>query len=245
MGGTGDYESEMGRMSDEQVEAILSGAEPDDPSIAREAALFAELKQSLLAEPAPEVAERHLAAMMVAATGGPELGRTSPTPRRTRMRHLTHRKIAVLGLAAGLTLSGGLAAAAAGVLPGPAQDAVAAVASHVGINLPSSSDTPSQATHGADVSSVAQDPSLQGCEKGQAVASVASSFSQSHRQDTVDKPDPCQQSGTDSTESDGPSSSAPPVSGTLPGGSPFPGTMGPGTTGDSGMSVPAGMSSGS
>jgi len=227
----GDYEDEMGRLSDEQIEEILSGAEPEDPSVARQAALFAEIKQSLLAEPAPEVAARHLAAM-AAAAGGPELGQASTLPRRTSMRTLTRRRIAVLGLAAGLTLTGGIAAAAAGVLPGPAQDAMASVASRVGITLPhstdaSSGDATSQTTHGADVSSVAQSTSLQGCDKGQAIAAVASSPSLSHRQDSVDKQDPCQESDSTSGDS-GDSGSAPvPVPSVPPMGKPSGVPVGP------------------
>ena len=49
----------------------------------------------------------------------------------------------------------------------------------------------SASAHGKAVSEVARDDSLQGCERGQAVAAIASSKSQGHRQDETDRPDPC------------------------------------------------------
>jgi hypothetical protein len=98
-------------------------------------------------------------------------------PRHRRM--LTPRRVAALGLAAALTLTSGLAAA--DVLPDPAQDAVASVAAHLGLDFPDSADVPDQTSHGKDVSDVARTTPEEGCEKGQAISEVASSFAQNHR----------------------------------------------------------------
>jgi hypothetical protein len=96
-----------------------------------------------------------------------------------RRRVLTRRRVAVLGLAAALTLTGGLAAA--DVLPDPAQDAVANVAGHLGLDFPHSADVPNQTSHGNEVSNVARSTLEEGCEKGQAISEVASSFAQERR----------------------------------------------------------------
>jgi hypothetical protein len=96
-----------------------------------------------------------------------------------RRRVLTRRRVAVLGLAAALTLTGGLAAA--DVLPDPAQDAIANVAAHLGLDFPQSTDVPDQTSHGNEVSNVARATQEEGCEKGQAISEVASSFAQDHR----------------------------------------------------------------
>lgn len=89
------------------------------------------------------------------------------------------------------------AAAATGTLPDAAQDRIASVASHVGVELPRSTDapaggvdpepvngevtepgepavaTPPAGTHGADVSDVARDSTAEGVEKGRAVSDAA------------------------------------------------------------------------
>jgi len=105
-----------------------------------------------------------------------------------RRQLLTRRRVAVLGLAATLTLTGGLATA--GVLPDPAQDAVANVAGHLGLHFPHSADVPDQTSHGKEVSNVARSTSEEGCEKGQAISEVASSFAQNHRNGDPE-PIPC------------------------------------------------------
>jgi len=107
-------------------------------------------------------------------------------PRRRQL--LTRRRVAVLGLAAALTLTGGLATA--GVLPDPAQDAVANVAGHLGLQLPHSVDVPDQTSHGKEVSKIARSTPEEGCQKGQAISEVASSFAQDHRNGDPE-PIPC------------------------------------------------------
>jgi len=112
------------------------------------------------------------------------LGPTEPKHRHV----LTRRRVAVLGLAAALTLTGGLAAA--DVLPGPAQDAVANVAEHLGLHFPRSADVPDQTSHGKEVSDIARSTPEEGCEKGQAISEVASSFAQNHL-NSDPEPIPC------------------------------------------------------
>jgi hypothetical protein len=127
------------------------------------------------ATPGPERGWQRLSARLPE----PEPGIILLGPTEPKHRHvLTRRRVAVLGLAAALTLTGGLAAA--DVLPGPAQDAVANVAGHLGLDFPHSADVPDQTSHGQEVSSVAHSTPEVGCEKGQAISEVASSFAQNH-----------------------------------------------------------------
>jgi len=119
----------------------------------------------------------------------PEPGIILLGPTEPKHRHvLTRRRVAVLGLAAALTLTGGLAAA--DVLPHPAQDAVANVAGHLGLDFPHSADVPDQTSHGQEVSNVARSTPEVGCDKGQAISEVASSFAQNHRNGDPE-PIPC------------------------------------------------------
>ena len=128
------------------------------------------------ATPDPETGWQRLSARLQEREPGAILvGPTKPRHRRT----LTRRRVAVLGLAAALTLTGGLAAA--DVLPDPAQDAVASVAGHLGLHLPHSAEVTDQTSHGEEVSNVAHTTPEEGCEKGQAISEVASSFAQNHR----------------------------------------------------------------
>lgn len=201
-----DSWGEMHRTS-ERLEQVLAGDAPEDEEAARVAAAVRRLRAGLLEAPSEELAARHLAAMVAAAEAAGPLAHT----RRSPMRILTKRRAAVLALAAAMTLTGGLAWA--GALPTPAQDAIAGLAGHLGLDLPSSEDRPPAAEHGAEVSQVAQDPSLQGCEKGQAVAAVASEASQEHRQDPAERQDPCVQGdegpATSSERSPGPPDEVP------------------------------------
>jgi hypothetical protein len=139
----------------------------------------------LEATPDPESGWQRLSARLPEPEPGIILLRpTQPKHRRV----LTPRRVAALGLAAALTLTGGLAAA--DVLPDPAQDAVASVAGHLGLDFPHSSDVPDQTSHGKEVSNVARATQEEGCEKGQAISEVASSFAQNHRKSDPE-PIPC------------------------------------------------------
>jgi hypothetical protein len=105
--------------------------------------------------------------------------------RRSRMRVLARRRMGGLALAATFLLGGGLAAAV--TLPDEADEqAWEAVG-------PGPEVSQEASAHGKAVTEVAQDPSLEGCEKGQAVAEVASSKAAEHRQNPADGPDPCAQ----------------------------------------------------
>jgi hypothetical protein len=140
----------------------------------------------LEATPDPESGWQRLIARLPEHEPGTILvGRTKPRHRRV----LTPRRVAALGLAAALTLTGGLAAA--DVLPDPAQDAVANVAGHLGLDFPHSAEVTDQTTHGEEVSNVARTTPEEGCEKGQAISEVASSFAQDHRKSDPE-PVPCE-----------------------------------------------------
>jgi hypothetical protein len=128
------------------------------------------------ATPDPERGWQRLSTRLQEPEPGTILG--GPTKPRLR-RMLTRRRVAVLGLAAALTLTGGLAAA--DVLPDPAQDAIANVAGHLGLDFPHSADVSDQTSHGNEVSNVARSTLEEGCEKGQAISEVASSFAQDRR----------------------------------------------------------------
>lgn len=180
-----DYRDEMDALSSEQVEAVLSGRVPREPAAARAAALVVDLRQALREDPAPEVARTHLAAVLAAAE---ESGLTRS--RRSIMPVLTRRRMGGLALAATLVLGGGLAAA----LPPPELPEQAAQEAHEAVGQ--GPDVAEDASaHGKAVSELAQDPTLEGCEKGQAVAALASSKAGDHRQDGADRPDPCAREG--------------------------------------------------
>jgi hypothetical protein len=128
------------------------------------------------ATPDPESGWQRLSARLPEREPGTIL--LGPTkPRHRRM--VTRRRVAVLGLAAALTLTGGLAAA--DVLPDPAPDAVASVAGHLGLDFPHSADVTDQTSHGEEVSNAARTTPEEGCQKGQAISEVASSFARNHR----------------------------------------------------------------
>lgn len=183
-----DYEDEMfRRLTADRADAIVERRGPsDDPLATNLSAALEDLRLDLLEEPSPDVAGRHLAAM-VAASSAPSavkglatepVGRIAMTVKpAVRKPKLVHRRlrVAVVGLAACLVLFGSLAVA--GALPGPAQDAVADAAEMVGFDLPGGSSEQGEeaSAFGKEVSETAQSDELSGCEKGMAVAEVATS----------------------------------------------------------------------
>jgi hypothetical protein len=172
-----DYQDEMDMLSPDEIDGLLSGRAPANPAGARLAGLVVDLRRNLREEPAPDVAGAHVAAMVAAA------GDQLPETRRSRMRVLTKRRIGGVALAATLILGGGLAAAV--TLPEQAaEEAWEAVGQGQELAAEASA-------HGKAVSEVAQDPTLDGCEKGQAVAAVASS--REERQEDAERPNPCAQ----------------------------------------------------
>ena len=106
---------------------------------------------------------------------------------------LTAKAAAIAGV---LVLTGGVASAATGALPGPVQDTASHAVEHVGLHIPKSDDSADHdATddtnedngdgttsttvehpdnHGKDVSTVAHDDSTEGADHGAAVCAVAS-----------------------------------------------------------------------
>ena len=97
--------------------------------------VIADLRSTFLVAPDEEVTSRHLAAMRK------EAGVTAPRKFSSSPRSRRRRSLVAVGVGGGLVLAtGGLAAA--GVLPGPLQGTVAAVAHPFGIQLPSGDSAP-------------------------------------------------------------------------------------------------------
>jgi hypothetical protein len=183
-----DYQDEVERLSPEQIEAILSDEETSSSTPLT--ALIEEVRLGLLEAPPPETAAKHVAAM-VSAAHEVRLGlATVPAARRRSMRLFTRRRLAGLALAATLVLGAGIAAAI--TLPERAADrAKEVVPTAAPPETPGREGLPEQADHGQAVASVATDPSLQGCEKGQAVAATASAKAAEVRNNPAKTVDPC------------------------------------------------------
>ena len=122
-------------------------------------------------------------------------------PGRRRRYPRTGKRVIVLGLAAALMLTSGLAVA--GALPAPAQNAIANVAGHLGIDLPHASEPSDVTPHGEEISNIAHSTDAGGCEKGKAVSALASAPAEHHRRNPADRPDACQK-----TKTGGPSSAS-------------------------------------
>jgi hypothetical protein len=187
-----DYQDEVERLSDDHIEAILSG---ENHSSRLLTTLIRDVRLGLLEDPSPEIAARHLSAMARAA-GPAENSWAAPSAAGLGRRHaLSRRRLTPMVLVPALLLVAGLAAAV--TLPKraaqPARDTVPSTAPSVN---PAAEDLPQEATHGQAVADVATDPSLTGCEKGQAVADVASAKAVENRKDPGEKNDPCARAGT-------------------------------------------------
>lgn len=174
MGPQDDYQGEMDRVDPRLIEAALQGRETGEPALDRAALLVADLRRVLIEETPPEAAG-HLEAMAVAARD--EVRGSAPV--LSNRRAARRRRLASMPLAAALVLGTGLAWGA-GTLPEPASDraeeAVAAAQERRDAGSESDgTEVTEGATHGEEVSAVAKDDSLQGCEKGMAVSEVASS----------------------------------------------------------------------
>jgi len=172
MGPQGDYQDEMDRVDPRLIEAALRGRETGEPALDRAALLVADLRRVLLEGSLPEAAG-HLEAMAVAARDEAR-GSTSVLSKRRAARR---RRVASMPLAAALVLGTGLAWGA-GSLPEPASDraeeAVAAAQERRNGET-DGTEASEEAGHGEDVSAIARDDSLQGCEKGMAVSELAGS----------------------------------------------------------------------
>ena len=100
-----------------------------------------------------------------------------------------------MALAAALLLVAGIAAAV--TLPNqaapPDQESVPSGAPSL---APAPEDPSAPSSHGQAVSEVATDPALTGCEKGQAVADVASAKAAEKRNNSTEANDPCSRAGS-------------------------------------------------
>lgn len=196
MGLGDDYVDEMDALSPEQIDAVLSGRHPD-PAAARAATLVADLRNTLVEEPSPQVAGRHVEAM-IAARVDPGRSRRSEIPVLTSRRR--KRGIGGLALAAVLVMGSGLAAAVtppgqpAVTLPDQALDEAR---EDVGQDAQVADEA---SAHGQAVTELAQDPTREGCDKGLAVAAVASSRAGEEAPELPDSP--CTRAGESRGEAD-------------------------------------------
>lgn len=173
MGHPSDYGDEMDRVHPRLIDAALQGRETGEPALDRAARVVADLRRVLLEEP-PSEAAGHLDAMVTAAADGAR-GSSVLSKRRSTRR----RRLSTLPLAAALVLGAGLAWGAMGLPERATETAEEAVGAAQERKDAFSKDeggtTTEETTHGDEVSAVAKDDSLQGCEKGMAVSEVASS----------------------------------------------------------------------
>lgn len=174
MGGPSDYGDEMDRVNPRLIDAALQGRETGEPALDRAARVVADLRRVLLEEP-PSEAAGHLDAMVAAAADGAR-GSSVLSKRRSARR----RRLSTLPLAAALVLGAGLAWGAMGLPDRATETAEEAVGAAQERKDAFSKDegaagAGAEETHGDEVSAVAKDDSLQGCEKGMAVSEVASS----------------------------------------------------------------------
>ena len=123
----------------------------------------------------------------------PNAARIDRPGRRRRYRR-AGKRVAVLGLAAALMVTSGLAVA--GALPAPAQDAIANIAGHLGFDLPHASEPGDVTSPGEEISNFAHSTNAEGCEKGRAVSALASARAEDRRRNPAGRPDPCQKKGT-------------------------------------------------
>lgn len=100
--------------------------------------------------------------------------------RRSMIRTLTTSKVAAVALAGGLSLVGGVAAAATGTLPGAAQDTARDMLGHVGVTVPGTddhagthADTRGGSTHPAAADPAATPTHPSGAGKGSTISELA------------------------------------------------------------------------
>jgi hypothetical protein len=185
----------MERLRDDEIESLVAGRVPAGREDLELLAAFAQrVGESLPEAPAAAVETAHLAAIVEAVrlSGCESPGRIQTSRRKTMLSTIFGTlagKLAVATVAAAAA-TGGLAAT--GSLPAPAQDAVAAAVSHVGVHFPSSSDDQGNAgadDHGTTVSTSARTTDATGREKGQEISQTASTNAAQHRQDVAHRQD--------------------------------------------------------
>jgi hypothetical protein len=186
-----DYENEMERLTDDEIEVVLSGG---DHSSRHLTTLIRDVRLGLLKTPSPEIAVRHLAAMAGARLGIlPAAG--GPAARVGPRRVFPKRRLTAIALAAALLFLAGIAAAV--TLPKKTDPPSPETVSNTTPSMPpEGQDLPEEAAHGQAVAGVAKDRSRTGCEKGQVVADVASAKAAENRNNPAEKNDPCSRAGT-------------------------------------------------
>lgn len=192
---SGDCDDEMKRsdIDPSTADRLLDGIPAADapPRFEAVARLFEAASTTAKAEPDPAF----VAAMAEAIVSAPTHRTHTTARRRSVISQLIASKLALAGLAGGIVLSGGVAAAATGSLGAPAQDFVSEAAARVGFDLPASDrsergrataddadadrrdgETPSSADEGkgGDVSDIARTTESTGVDKGAEVSGAAS-----------------------------------------------------------------------
>jgi hypothetical protein len=226
-----DYKDEVEKLTDAQIDALFSG---EDHSGGAVATLIRDVRLGLLESPSPEISARHLAAM--AATRPPEPDRVAARSRRLgRTRSLPRTRLTAVAVAAAILLLAGLAAAMTlpKELDQSAPDTVVTTPPSAG---PAGADLVEEATHGQTVSDVARDRSLTACEKGQAVAAVASDEAAEHRNNPDQQNDPCTRAQTKSKSRSRGNGDNPAAAGGITGARNEPRSVGAGTTNAPGLS---------
>jgi hypothetical protein len=172
MGHPSDYGDEMDRVDPRLIDAALEGRETGEPALDRAARVVAELRRVLIEEP-PSEAAGHLDAM--AAAAAVEARGSSVLSKRRAARR---RRLSSLPLAAALVLGAGLSWGVMGPPERATETAEEAVTTAQDRKDSFSEEGAvvgnGETNHGQEVSAVAKDDSLQGCEKGKAVSEVAS-----------------------------------------------------------------------
>jgi hypothetical protein len=184
----------MRKLTDEQLEALLSGKTPaGTEGLEGLATFFKSVPDALAHTPGESLATAHLTRMIEAASVPATAGATSAHRHARRRKTVLSTifgtliaKLAVVAVAAAAA-TGGLAAT--NNLPGPAQDAVSSAVGHLGVHFPSShaggnanTADSSNNEHGKTVSDTAKTTTETGRAKGETVSGVASTTGQEHRQ---------------------------------------------------------------
>jgi hypothetical protein len=128
----------------EAVTAPMDAILPDAPAASdggvnfgpAEQVLAADLRAAFLVEPSPEVAERHIAAMVVARQA--KIAGLSGPGVASLAAHRSRKAVAALGIAGAVLIGSAGVAAASGDLPGPLQHFAVSLGRPLGIDLPSS-----------------------------------------------------------------------------------------------------------
>jgi hypothetical protein len=182
-----DYMDEMERLSSQEADEILSGADPTTPLGANAAGTVQRLRNELLSQPPAATRQLHLAAMLAAARSG--------EPGVSLVRSRPRKRAATLALAAALVLGAGIA----GALTLPDQASEVARERVADLQPPGRGQADEgqeqlpddSSAHGKTVSGVAHDDAVEGCEHGRAVSGAASSEASGHRSNQGDHPGAC------------------------------------------------------